>query len=110
MINRCAVTIRAKQSFLDWLLSLPDMLDMTLEQVNEDNSVYLLPDIDNLSEQKSLLLVFHDLIFEEELSGWWTDEKGWPQVRNLEVFQTWFEVEFHSAIQDLVDDELLVDE
>lgn len=108
-INRCAVTVRAKQPFLDWLEGLPDMLDMTLEEVNEDPSVYLLPEVDDLADQEDLLAGFYDLIFEEELVGWWTEEDDWPQVRTLGLFMEWFEVEFHSMIVDLVEDEPLVD-
>lgn len=110
MINRCAVTVRAKQPFMDWLHGLPDMLDMTLELVNQECSIYLLPEIDDLSEQEALLEDFIDFIFEEELSGWWTGDQDWPQVRNMEVFSAWFNVEFHSVVHDLVEDEPLVDE
>lgn len=37
MVNRCAVTTVAKQPFKDWLASLPDPLEATLEQINHDN-------------------------------------------------------------------------
>ena len=38
MFNRCAVVIRKKKPYLDWLLQLPDPVesDTTLEQLNED--------------------------------------------------------------------------
>ena len=110
MINRCAVTVRAKQPFLDWLQGLPDMLDLTLNEVNEECSVFLLPEIDDLTQREALLEEFIELIFEEELSGWWTSDQDWPQDRNLELFRAWFDVEFHSVVHDLVEDEPLVDE
>ena len=110
MINRCAVTVRAKQPFMDWLTALPDPVKPTLELVNQDPSVYLLPEVDDLSEQEDLLAEFYDLIFEEELVGWWRVEDDWPQVRTLGLFMEWFDIEFHSMILDLVEEEPLVDE
>jgi len=55
MINRCAVTIRAKEQFLGWLLSLPDYDDLTLDQVNEETTTYLLPVYETDSEKAELL-------------------------------------------------------
>jgi len=110
MINRCAVTVRAKQPFLDWMFTLPDMQDIDLEQVNQDPSVYLLPEVDDLADQEDLLAGFYDLIFEEELTGWWRVEDDWPETEDLELFRAWFEVTFHSGIMDLVEDEPLVGE
>jgi len=107
MVNRCVLTVRLKQPFLDWLRSLPGMLDLTLEEVNDDPKVYLLPFIDDLSGQSELLEDFFGEIFDDQLAGYWTVEKDWPLVRTLEVFREWFDVEFHSTVDDLVDDEPL---
>jgi hypothetical protein len=109
MLNRCAVTIRAKQPFLDWLLSLPDLPDLSLESINRDRSVYLLPEVDDMKEQEAVVQKFFAVIFEDELRGWWVDDRRWPTLRSLEVFQEWFEVEFHTVIRDLADDEPMVD-
>ena len=109
MINRCAITVRARESFLDWLNALPDPVsgDTTLEEVNSELHVYLLPDYGYDDEREGLLAQFHDIIFERELDGWWTDETDWPQERNLEMFTQWFDVEFHSIVEDLVDAPLI---
>ena len=37
------------------------------------------------------------------IEGWWTDEADWPRLRDLELFKKWFEVVFHSMIEDLTD-------
>jgi hypothetical protein len=107
MLNRCAVTIRLKQPFLDWLNSLPDPLDLPLEMLNRDPPVYLLPFIDLLDQQDNLLEDFHDLIFEGRLAGYWTNEGDWPEERTFEMFKAWFEFSFSSVIVDLVDGEPL---
>ena len=103
MLNRSALIVKVKQPFLDWLRSLPDPADTTLDQINRDNPAYLLPDYVYDSDQEDILAHYFDLIFEEQLAGWWRVEKDWPSHRDLDTFKKWFDVEFHSAIFDLVD-------
>jgi hypothetical protein len=49
-INRIAVTISFKQKFFDWVNQLPDKGDLTwtLEMLNEDKSVYLVPEFSSM--------------------------------------------------------------
>ena len=105
MFNRCAVVVRKKQPYLDWLLRLPDPVDTdtTLEQVNDDSHVYLLPEYAYVSEQQDLIAQFFDVLFELELGGWWQKPDDWPSVRDLNTFNEWFDIEFHSCIEDLGD-------
>jgi len=107
MFNRCAVTTTAKQPFRDWLASLPDPLDATLDQLNHDNQVFLLPYFDTYEEAEELLGDFFGEIFQHWLAGYWTIPAHWPADRSLKVFHEWFDVKFHSMITDLVDDEPL---
>ena len=107
MLNRCAVTILAKQPFRDWLASLPDPLDATLEELNHDNQVFLLPSFDTYEEAEELLRDFFGEIFQQWLAGYWTVPAHWPADRSWKVFHEWFDVTFHSMITDLVDDEPL---
>jgi hypothetical protein len=109
MINRSAIVVRAKQPFLDWLLNLPDPVgpDMTLDLVNHEPHVYLLPEYGFGHERDELIDQFYDIVFETELAGWWTEEQGWPSNRTVEMFKQWFDVQFHSAVEDLVDAPLL---
>ncbi len=109
MINRSAITIRAKQPFLEWLRGLPDPVgpEMTLANVNNEAHVYLLPQYGMIDEQKELLAQFFNIVFESELEGWWTVEEDWPIPRDLEQFKQWFDVEFHSIVEDLTDLPLL---
>ena len=103
MINRCVVIVRAREPFLQWLKSLPNPSDVSLEQANRDNTVYLLPEYGFDDEQEELIEQFFSIIFEEQLTGWWTDERDWPSNRDLATFKKWFDVEFHSVVFDLVD-------
>jgi len=79
MLNRCVVTVTAKEPFLHWLRSILREDATTLNEVNLDASAYLLPDYQDDDERQLLLARYYDLIFERELFGWWTEEEDWPQ-------------------------------
>ncbi len=108
-MNRCAVSIRKKQPFLDWLRQLPDPVDQetTIPFINREPHIYLLPNYCYDDEKQDLLEEFYDMIFERELNAWWRGEADWPGERSLSLFKEWFDVQFHSVIEDLVDDELM---
>lgn len=40
-----------------------------------------------------------------ELWAWHTDETYWPKKRNLALFREWFDIEIHSEVIDMDDDE-----
>ncbi|HBG06683.1 MAG: hypothetical protein A2075_10230 [Geobacteraceae bacterium GWC2_58_44] len=109
MVNRSLVVALAKEPFREWLQSLPDPTDVSLEEINEDCSAYLIPEYEDDKERDKILKKFCVLIFEDQLEGWWTREEDWPQKRDLRTFKKWFDLRFHSIVEDLVD-EVLVDE
>jgi hypothetical protein len=67
MINRSVLIVQAKEPFLAWIRSLPDPSDVSREQVNRDNTAYLLPEYSYDYEEGELIEQFYDLIFEEQL-------------------------------------------
>lgn len=42
----------------------------------------------------------HQELFEEELSGWYTDPKLWPRNRSLTLLQEWCSFELHTVVVD----------
>jgi hypothetical protein len=86
-----------------WVKSLPDPADLSKDIINKDNTAYLFPELSHGFEEEELLAQFYDLIFEEQLNGWWTEKNDWPEIRDLETFKKWFNIEFHSVVRDLVD-------
>jgi hypothetical protein len=50
----------------------------------------------------------YDILFEEQLAGWWADEASWLQQLDLKMFLEWFEVECHSLVIDLCDEPIRV--
>jgi hypothetical protein len=110
MVNRSVLIVKAKEPFRQWLLSLPEPDDAFLAEINEDNSVYLVPEYENDTEKDEILKLVYEEIFEEQLEDWWRDEKDWPKNRNLRLFKKWFDLEFHSVVIDLVGDELVTEQ
>ena len=109
MINRSAIIVRARRPFLAWLKGLSDPVgpDTTLADVNYEPNIYLLPEYEMDAQQDELLSDFYDIIFEIELDGWWTAEEDWPSKRTFKMFKEWFNVEFHSVVEDLFDAPLI---
>jgi hypothetical protein len=102
--NRSLLILKPKQPCLDWAKALDNGdKDSTLAELAEDSTAYLVPELWEDSDQTALLESFYDILFEEQLEGWWTDEAAWPNERNLKMFLDWFEVEFHSLVFDLCD-------
>ena len=102
-INRCLVIVRPKQPFFDWVQSVDYDGELTLEEIREDPTAYLVPEFEDDFEQAEVFAACYDLIFEAELESWYTDPELWPEDRDLEMFLQWFDVDFHSLIFDLVD-------
>jgi hypothetical protein len=110
MLNRGLLVIKAKEPFRQWLLSLPDPDDFTIEEINDDSTAYLVPEFYDDKQRDKVLSKFCKIIFEEQLEGWWEDEKDWPVKRDLRTFKQWFDYEFHSLVVDLDDTELIDEE
>ncbi|MDD4904278.1 MAG: hypothetical protein PHX77_07260 [Candidatus Bipolaricaulis sp.] len=106
MLNRSVAIVTAKKPFHDWLTSLPEPAELTLAEVNEDGLAYLLPELEDDQSPDDLLALCFDILFEEELAAWTTEEAQWPKVRDLETFKSWFDVTFRSIVLDLVDEKL----
>jgi hypothetical protein len=66
----------------------------------------LLPEYADNRDRGEILREFYEVIFEEELLGWWTDGQPHPSDRTFQMFQEWFDVEFHSMVVDLLEEEI----
>jgi len=70
-------------------------------------SAYLIPEWEDDQQRDRVIKRVYLGIFEDQLAGWWTIEKDWPQKRDLKTFKAWFDLRFHSIVEDLVDDILI---
>lgn len=105
MINRAALLLRYKEPAVQWINEAdpnPDSRTLSFEEVNGDRLVYLLKDedADSPNHVEKWVKKNFEALFENELSGWYTDTSLWPQPLTHQLFQRWFEVECHSIIVD----------
>ena len=109
-LNRTAIVLRPKQPFIDWINECdPDGRPVTLEEVSDDNTVYLISEDRDDNVERAMRGYWRE-IFEEELFGWYTDESLWPKRLTYTMFRKWFDVEVHSVVRELGDDALVVEE
>jgi hypothetical protein len=111
-LNRMAALVRPKKPFLNWVISTPelDVSDsMTLDQLREDCTILLVPDLYSPEDVQAWLHSRKPEIFELELEGWTDDEGLWPQDRSAEIFDQWFDLEIHSFVFDMADESIYRD-
>ena len=107
IINRAAVLLKYKSPAVQWINEAdPYNADpgILLESVNEDRKVYLIKDedADGQGAIEQWIKMNYEALFENELKGWYTDENLWPKKRDLKLFREWFDVDYHSVIEDTV--------
>ena len=101
-INRTAIVVRPLQPFLDWLRwADPTSADLSLKDLQDDPTVYLIRECGNDIEVRESLAKVCGRIFEEQLDGWYRVPSSWPNQRDMEAFERWFEWSAHSVVEDL---------
>jgi hypothetical protein len=101
-VNRMAVIVSAKRPFLDWLHSVdPTSHDLTLCDLNDEPTAYLLPESGSDEEAVRQVRRFCKEILTAELDGWWRQRSDWPENLNFGLFKRWFEWQYHSVVLDL---------
>lgn len=115
MINRAAVILKYKEPAVVWVNEvdpIPGPKPLTLENLNEERTVYLITDEDGEDDRafETWLEANYLPLFEAELEGWYTDESLWPPNLTRELFDSWFNVELHTVLVDTVGGEIFDDE
>ena len=98
-VKRAAAVIVIKQPCLDWINTADGPADLTLEIVNRECSVYLLPEHDMPDQAEEIVEDLYGEIFEMELAGYYTDRSCWPEI-SYQKFLEWFDVKVHSMVFD----------
>jgi hypothetical protein len=101
MLNRSALIVRYKQPFVDWINSIdsgPES-EVSLEEGNEENNVYLI-EVEDEEELDEWLDLHSEELFEDELYSWYTDPSLWPEDRSTELFRAWCAFELYTMVYD----------
>jgi hypothetical protein len=107
IVNRSVVIVRVREPYVSWANELPDRspeenrLRHTLEDLNHEPAVYLVPDIYDDDEWEAYLETRWPILFDHLLAGWTNEQDLWPRRRTLKMFHKWFEIVLHSMVQDL---------
>jgi hypothetical protein len=103
-IDRSLLVVKPKKPFFDWVQAVSYDEDLTLEDVREDASAYLIPELESPDEEAEILKKCYEDIFGSQLSSWYIDPQVWPQQRDFKMFLEWFDIEFHSLVFDLLNE------
>ncbi|HZM11262.1 MAG TPA: hypothetical protein VFC15_13735 [Candidatus Limnocylindrales bacterium] len=98
MLNRSAIVVKPRQSFLD-RLHTADLTsrNLSLRELAQEPMIYLIPECDTEEDVREVLQELCEEIFAEQLAGWFTDESTWPVDRSIDVFCRWFDFQHHSV-------------
>ncbi len=111
ILNRSVAIIKPKQPYIDWANSFDDGgPTLELEEARANASAFLIKEHDDIRQSYTFVERHYAQIFEEELNGWIKDQKLWPQKRNIEIFNKWFDVEISEMVFDLGKDTIEVEE
>jgi len=112
-LNRSILIVKAKQPFIDWINSTTvpgDSSIITLDEVNREPNVYLIPEYDSEAELNQLLPSAIECIWDAELSGWCLDASTWPKEQSMDAFHKWFDLMVGGMVHDLLEDPLVKEE
>jgi len=110
IVNRGLLVVKAREPFREWVSSLPAKGEVTIKEINSDCAAYLVPEFEDEQQREHILSQMHSDIFAERLFDWCVDDAMWPQNRNISLFKKWFELEFHSNVEDMAEGALHSDD
>jgi len=108
-INRTAVVVKPKQSFIDWLNDNDDD-DHMVGDIIGDGTIFLLPEYDYLDDLRQYVKNIYDDLFVYMLEGWVDNQCQMPEHMTSEMFLEWFDIEIIGEVFDLVKDEIVREE
>lgn len=109
MINRAAFLLKYKMPAVQWINEVgaeQDADEVSLEEVNNDRTVYLIADdiADDPEKLNEWVQMNLDVLFESELDEWSSNPDLWPENRTYDQFQNWFDIECHTMLVDTLDE------
>ena len=109
VINRTAVTITGAKPYVDWTLTTDADANkgaITVARARTYGSAFLMPEFELEEDIQEWVEDNAVWIFEFQLGAWTDDESTWPQIRDLKSFREWFNIDIHSVVVDVADDDI----
>ena len=102
ILNRCAVFVRPRQPYLDWMRHDDEGdTEEAFHNMYADPIVFLYEDDDGRRSPQVGIGSVWPAIFEHMLLGWCQDPAYWPPDRTRRMFEQWFDCDFGSEVNDL---------
>ncbi|MRI31389.1 hypothetical protein EOPP23_00100 [Endozoicomonas sp. OPT23] len=103
-VNRCVVSLKPKQPFIDWATGLGTELP---EDWSLEGGAYFLDEQE--TEEGIHQIVAHHAVdmFENELSAWEEDHGRWPEKRDIDALKEWFDLHISVAGFDIGEESLM---
>lgn len=102
-INRCALTLIAKQPLLDWINQTEEDGIINISNINDDPNIYLVPETDYTYDYSKWISQNYKTIIENELSEWCTDKQKWPKNISYDLFNEFYDFKISESVYDLGD-------
>lgn len=109
VINRTAVTITGAKPYVDWTLETDADANkgaITVARARTYGSAFLMPEFELEEDIQEWVEDNAVWIFEFQLGAWTDDETTWPPIRDLRSFREWFNIDIHSVVVDVAEDDI----
>lgn len=100
LLDRGFITVRHTNAYWAWANQLSDVDVEFSEEDGIEPNVYLIEE--DFFEIEPVIEKNYKKIFEAELEMVTENEDHWPEKRNIELFNEWFELELGSSVIDLL--------
>jgi hypothetical protein len=107
--NRHLIVLKPREPFLKWIVEAdPDSPKPRLRDFLNDLDGILIPEAAGETEAdvKRWVNKHWQLFFEQMLNDWYVDETLWPKNRSAKLFNEWVEIQYHSMVWDMADDDI----
>lgn len=103
LVNRGFISLKPKQAFWDWANQFDAELSFS-ENDECEGTTYLVEE--DFFDFEPLLEKHFKKMFKNECAMVNDDERSWPENINLDLFHSWFHVDYGSSVLDLEKDDL----
>jgi len=109
VINRIAISVTGAEPYVNWMRQTDSSVEratLTVARAKPFGTVCLLPELELEEDVQEWVEDNAGWLFEFQLAAWTDDESAWPATRDLRTFREWFNVDIHSVVVDVSDDDI----
>lgn len=112
IINRSALRLRARPTFIEWCTNTAhesaENLSAMKSELEQIGSVYLINEVESEEDFTTAIVTHAPDMVKNELSAWCIDHLLWPEVLDAALLEQWFTISTELMTFDLAEDQLLI--